>query len=146
MTTIIDLNSLLSQMEPVLNQGTYVYVRSKGALPVDRSKIVVSIREAEGMSLIMEESFAESEGFEPVFRCAWITLHANSDLAAIGFTAAFSAVLGQAGISCNVVAGINHDHIFVPSHQAALAMTELKASQEHHRRLITEAKRDTQQK
>jgi hypothetical protein len=144
MTAITDLNSLLSQMEPVLNQGTYVYVRSKGALPIDHSKIVASIREAEGTSLILEESFAKSEGLEPVFKCAWITLYVNSDLAAIGFTAAFSAVLGNVGISCNVVAGINHDHIFVPSHQAGLAMIELKATQEHHRRLITEHQNNPQ--
>ena len=45
-------------MEPVLNDGTYVYVRSKGALLADHSKIVASIREAEGTSLIVEESFA----------------------------------------------------------------------------------------
>lgn len=146
MTKIVELNALLSQMEPVLNPGTYVYVRSKGALPVDHSKIVASIREAEGTSLILEESFAESEGLEPVFKCAWITLYVNSDLAAIGFTAAFSAVLGKAGISCNVVAGINHDHIFVPIHQAGLAMTELKASQEHHRRLVTEHQSNAQRK
>ena len=146
MTTIADLNSLLGQMEPVLNQGTYVYVRIKGALPVDNSKIDSFIREGEETSLIVEESFAESEGLEPAFKCAWITLYVNSDLAAIGFTAAFSAVLGKAGISCNVVAGINHDHIFVPSHQADLAMTELKASQEHHRRLITELQHDTRRK
>ena len=131
-------------MEPVLNDGTYVYVMSKGALPLDHPKIVASIREAEGMSLIVEESIAESEGLEPVFKCAWITLNVNSDLAAIGFTAAFSAVLGKAGVSCNVVAGINHDHIFVPSHQAALAMSELKALKEHHRRLLMEPERDVQ--
>ena len=146
MHPITDLNSLLSCMKPVLNDGTYVYVRSKGALLADHSKIVASIREAEGTSLIVEESFAESEGLEPVFKCAWITLYAISDLAAIGFTAAFSAVLGKAGISCNVVAGINHDHLFVPSHQAALAMTELKALQEQHRRLLMEPNRDTQRK
>ena len=146
MTTITELNALLSRMEPVLNEGTYVYVMSNGTLPLDHSKIVASIREAEGTSLILEESFAESEGLEPVFKCAWITLNVNSDFAAIGFTAAFSAVLGKAGVSCNVVAGINHDHIFVPSHQAALAMSELKALQEYHRRLLMEPQSDAQRK
>lgn len=146
MTTITDLNALLSRLEPVLNEGTYVYVISNGALPIDHSKIVASIREAEGISLIVEESLAESEGLEPVFKCAWITLNVNSDFAALGFTAAFSAVLGRAGVSCNVVAGINHDHIFVPSHQAALAMSELKALQENHRKLLLDPRCDTQRK
>ena len=146
MTTITDLNALLSRMDPVLNEGTYVYVMSNGALPLDHSKIVASIREAEGMSLIVEESIAESEGLEPDFKCAWITLKINSDLAAIGFTAAFSAVLGKAGVSCNVIAGINHDHLFVPSHQADLAMSELKALQEHHHRLLMEPQLDARRK
>ena len=146
MTTITDLDALLSKMEPVLNEGTYVYVMSKGALPIDHSRIVASIREAEGISLIVEESFAESEELAPVLKCAWITLNVNSDCAAIGFTAAFSAALGKAGVSCNVVAGINHDHIFVPIHQAALAMSELTALQEQHRRLLMEPNRDTQRK
>ena len=82
-------------MEPVLNDGTYLYVRSKVESAIDLSKIVASIREAEGTSLIVEESFAESEGLKPIFKCVWITLHVNSDLSAIGFTSAFSAVLGS---------------------------------------------------
>ena len=146
MHPITDLNSLLSCMEPVLNDGTYVYVRSKGALLADHSKIVASIREAEGTSLIVEESFAESEGLEPVFKCAWITLNVNSDVEAIGFTAAFSAVLGKAGVGCNVVAGINHDHIFVPRHLADLAMSELMALQEYHRKFLSDPQVVTQRK
>lgn len=57
------------------------------------------------------------------------TLSVNSDLEAIGLTAASSAALGKAGISCNVVAGVNHDHIFVPIEQAGLAMQVLRALQ-----------------
>lgn len=37
---------------------------------------------------------------------------------------------GGAGISCNVVAGTNHDHIFVPVSQATAAMKVLHAIQE----------------
>ncbi|MDO4640652.1 MAG: ACT domain-containing protein [Neisseria sp.] len=38
-------------------------------------------------------------------------------------------MLGQAGISCNVVAGNYHDHIFVPYEQAAQAMQVLQGLQ-----------------
>ena len=40
-----------------------------------------------------------------LFRAAWISLTVHSDLEAVGLTAAFSTALGQAGVSCNVVAG-----------------------------------------
>jgi hypothetical protein len=60
-----------------------------------------------------------------LFRAAWITLMVHSDLEAVGLTAAFAHALGQAGISCNVVAGAYHDHIFVPFEQALPAMDAL---------------------
>ena len=34
---------------------------------------------------------------------------------------------GRAGISCNVVAGVHHDHLFVPVEQARQAMDALHA-------------------
>lgn len=64
-----------------------------------------------------------------LFRAAWITLTVHSDLQAVGFTAAFAGALGRAGISCNVVAGAFHDHIFVPVEQAQEALAALKALQ-----------------
>jgi hypothetical protein len=91
--------------------------------------VVAFIRETEGLSLVVEESFALEQGLEPEFRCAWITLNVNSDLAAVGLTAAFATALGRVGVSCNVVAGLSHDHIFVPVDQAQLAMFELRALQ-----------------
>jgi hypothetical protein len=54
----------------------------------------------------------------------------NSDLQSVGLTAAFATALGEAGISCNVVAGHHHDHIFVPLALATKAMVELRKLQE----------------
>jgi hypothetical protein len=51
----------------------------------------------------------------------------HSDLATVGLTAEFSRALGQVGISCNVVAGVRHDHLFVPVEQAQRAMDALHA-------------------
>lgn len=56
----------------------------------------------------------------------------HSDLQAVGLTAAFAAALGRDAISCNVVAGHSHDHIFVPWEQASVAMSALQALQEGH--------------
>jgi len=44
---------------------------------------------------------------------ARISLTVHSDLAAVGLTAAFAGALGREGISCNVIAGYHHDHLFV---------------------------------
>ena len=44
---------------------------------------------------------------------ARLSLTVHSDLAAVGLTAAFATALGAEGISCNVIAGYHHDHLFV---------------------------------
>jgi hypothetical protein len=118
-------------MSPQLREGIYVYVQCNGEVPnLNDSRIVASVREPEGFSLIVEDSYATEKGLQPSIECAWITLNVNSDLAAVGLTAVFATTLAKSGISCNVVAGLNHDHIFVPFHQAALALQELQALQQ----------------
>ena len=47
------------------------------------------------------------------FVAAWITLTINSSLESVGLTSSFSNALARQGISCNVIAGYYHDHIFV---------------------------------
>lgn len=117
-------------MEPVLNPGAYAFATLPAGTSVHPSRVISSIREPEGMSVVMELDVAREEGITPLFVCAWITLTVHSDLQAVGLTAAFAGALGNAGISCNVVAGAFHDHIFVPEHQAEQAMTVLRGLQQ----------------
>ena len=56
------------------------------------------------------------------FISAWITLDIESTLDSVGLTSSFSKKLKKAGISCNVVAGYHHDHIFVPYQERLKAM------------------------
>lgn len=134
MQAITDLATLLRQLQPVHNPGVYVFVQANGFTGVDAADIVASVREPEGLSLIVAEPVAAAHGLRPALRCAWITLHVPSDLQAIGLTAAFATALADAGIGCNVVAGLHHDHIFVPEQQAVRAMATLQALQATHAR------------
>jgi uncharacterized protein len=90
---------------------------------------VATVAEAEGLTLVLPEEQAVNAGLPVLFRSAWITLTVHSDLQAVGLTAAFASALGKAGISCNVVAGAFHDHIFVPVEQAQQALAALQSLQ-----------------
>ena len=125
MNPVSDLSVLLKTLEPVLNPGVFVYASVKEGHAIDPAVIVASIREPEGLSVVTSEADAELAGLNVLFRCAWITLTVNSALDAVGLTAAFASALGRSGISCNVVAGAYHDHIFVPVASAQKAMQVL---------------------
>ena len=126
---IVDLHTLLRTMQPILNPGIYVFASVPADHQLPAHAIVASIRESEGLSVVMEESAARESRLTPSFRCAWITLSVNSDLQAVGLTASFASALAQAGLSCNVVAGVYHDHLFVPVEQANSAMEVLRKLQ-----------------
>ena len=126
---IRDLDLLLAGMRPSLQPGRYAFATLPPGQAVDPASIVASIREAEGLSVVVAETDALALGLPIAFTAAWITLEVHSDLAAVGLTAAFSQALAQAGIGCNVVAGTVHDHIFVPVDQADEAMAVLQALQ-----------------
>jgi hypothetical protein len=130
MQAISDLQVLLSQLQPVLNPGRYAFVTAPRDGIVDPALVVASVREPEGLSLIVAEETAHELGWPVAMTTAWITLTVHSDLAAVGLTAAFAGALGRAGISCNVVAGVHHDHLFVPCERARHAMDTLRALQQ----------------
>lgn len=133
MPAIADLDELLRCMEPVLNAGRYAFATLPAGKEIDASRILSSMREPEGLSVVVELEVARREGLTPLFVCSWITLTVHSDLQAVGLTAAFARALGHAGISCNVVAGACHDHVFVPEHQADAAMAALQRLQQDSR-------------
>jgi hypothetical protein len=122
-----NLQQLLMHMEPVQQPGSYVFVTIPSLDNDYASASVMTFREAEGYTLILEKSMADREGLVYGFVAAWITLTVHSALDAVGLTAAFSGALANAGISCNVVAGYYHDHIFVPESSAGKAMAVLQS-------------------
>lgn len=123
---INNLNELIRSMTPALNEGVYYFATlptTEILLPMN--KLIATIYEPEGLSVVVSEETVHEYQLEAQFKCAWITLTVHSDLAAVGLTAAFATALGKAEISCNVVAGNFHDHIFVPYEKAELAMQTL---------------------
>ncbi|MFT3898038.1 MAG: ACT domain-containing protein [Thermomonas sp.] len=127
MQAITNLKELLIHMQPELNPGRYAFVALPSGYSLDPDHVLASVREPEGLSVVLREHIALELGLPVAFIAAWITLSVHSDLAAVGLTAAFSQALGRAGISCNVVAGVHHDHVFVPVGQAQAAMDALRA-------------------
>ncbi|WP_407316059.1 ACT domain-containing protein [Pseudomonas sp. nanlin1] len=121
------LAHLLEHMSPQLNPGEYVFSTVSDPSVLDPHQLISSIREAEGLSVIVEHGYAEQLGLPFDYVAAWITLNVHSALSAVGLTAAFASALGQAQISCNVVAGHYHDHIFVAKADATRAMEVLKS-------------------
>ena len=104
----------MTTLLPVLRPGVYAFC----ALPPDRAvdfPVVGTFREDEGPTVIVEEAVASAHGLDVVFRAAWVTLGVNSDLYAVGLTAMVARALADAGIACNVVAAVRHDHLFVPA-------------------------------
>lgn len=117
-----DLQVLLATMEPVLFPEPYGIAVQTVALPFQP---FATVAEEEGVTVVGLLSDVRAAGMlsEPWAR---ISLTVHSDLAAVGLTAAFAAALGQAGISCNVIAGYHHDHLFVQWDRREDAMAALR--------------------
>ncbi|MFB4426749.1 ACT domain-containing protein [Streptomyces sp. QL37] len=127
MTGERDLRTLLRGLRPELRPGRYVYTTLPGGEAPTGVTPVVTVTEREGLTLVVPEAQAEESGLPYHFVAAWITLRVHSALDAVGLTAAVSLALTDEGVSCNVVAGFHHDHLFVPYERAADAVRALEA-------------------
>ena len=126
---VSDLAVLLASMRPELHAGAWAWCTLPPGTEAGGVEAVATMREGEGLSMVVAEADALARGWPIAFLSAWITLSVHSDLAAVGLTAAFARALGDAGIACNVIAGVHHDHLFVPVDRAADAMAALRALQ-----------------
>ncbi len=125
MTGETNLDTLINQMQPKLNEGEYVFVSVPKKNMIPRELCICEMVEKEGITLVLPKQEAEKHDLSYDFVCAWITLNIHSSLEAVGLTAAFSTELAKNNISCNVVAGYYHDHIFVDIHDKNNALDVL---------------------
>jgi hypothetical protein len=126
---VTNLAELLQSLRPALNEGVYVFASVSPDTDTRSLEPIATFREAEGLTLIVEEERARKAGLPVLFRAAWITLTVHSDLQAVGLTAAVASALAQAHISCNVVAAAFHDHLFVPAESGDEALAVLQRLQ-----------------
>lgn len=117
---------LLADLRPELHPGAYVFTTMPGAPPAGLHP-VATVAEREGLTLVLERAEADAAGLPYDHVSAWVTLRVHSALDAVGLTAAVSGRLADAGLSCNVIAGYHHDHLFVPHDRAAEALRLLGA-------------------
>lgn len=101
----------MKQKKVNLHKGEYVFCFIN---EININNIICSFKEPKGYSIIISKEDAIKNNLQFYFVSAWITLEIDSTLDSVGLTSAFSKKLTKAGISCNVVAAYNHDHIFVP--------------------------------
>lgn len=118
--SVTDLKALLMGLDPSLSQRAWAFQPLVDPRFIPDTAFAL-IREDEGACCILP---AEAAGAD-ARRFAKITLRVHSDLEAVGLTAAVANALAMAGIACNLVAGINHDHLFVPWEQRDKAMARL---------------------
>jgi hypothetical protein len=122
-----NLRSLLDGLDPLVRPGRYVFSTIPGGELPAGAPVAASIREAEGLTVVLEQRDADAHGLAYDFVAGWITLRVHSALDAVGLTAAVAAALTRAGISANVLAGYYHDHVLVPVDRVEDAMAALRA-------------------
>ena len=110
----LDLQTLMASLTTKLVDGLYVFVTlTDTAVPAGLKPRMV-FEEAEGTTLIILKSEAETRGLAFEFPCRMITLNVHSSLEAVGFIARIATELAKHDMGVNPVSGFFHDHLFVP--------------------------------
>ena len=122
----MNLQKLLTALNPELNPGEFVFCLVESLEKAFSLEPLCSFQEKEGITVILPRAKADESGMSYSLIFAWITLTVHSSLEGVGLTAAVSRALAEAGISCNMVAAFHHDHLFVPLKDADRAMKVLR--------------------
>lgn len=135
MQGLTDLRQLLQCLAPSIDHELYRFCCTAQFDSTWAEQAFACVRESQGWTYVLPErllpaSFDNDDvrqhGVVSDTTYRRITLEVHSSLDAVGLTAAVSTALATHNISCNMLAGFYHDHLFVPAPQAdeALALLE----------------------
>lgn len=127
MTGEINLNKMLQQLAPRLDEAQFVFCSVPMVQAEDLADQAAGwFIEREGVTLILKKSLADSRKLDygPVFRKITLTVH--SSLTAVGLIAEVTGALARAGLSVNVISAYYHDHLFLENDTADQALNILK--------------------
>ena len=114
-----DLDTLLRSMKPEMQEVIFVFCTLPEGREISANlKPVHIFHEREGTAFVVRREEAEAAGLPYQFASRLITLTVHSSLEAVGFLAAVTAALAEAGISVNAVSAFYHDHLLVPVDRA----------------------------
>jgi hypothetical protein len=123
----LELDALLKNMKPELHPDLFVFCTIAPGEPMPAPiRPLLTFREREGTTLVIRREEAERAGLRHAYASRLITLTVHSALDAVGFLAAITTRLAEAGISVNAVSAFHHDHLLVPADRADQAMAVLR--------------------
>ncbi len=120
-----DLQTMLDSLDVERRPGTFTFVALEAPTPELLAAAHATVDEGDTTTLVLPVEDARRCGLDVVVEMVWLSLTVQSSLEAVGLTAAFATILGDEGISCNVLAGYHHDHILVPIDRADDAVVAL---------------------
>lgn len=123
-----DLDKMLATLDVERRPGVFTYVAVEVPTPGLLAAAHGMVKEGTLTTLVLPVESARRAGLPVVVEMAWLSLTVQSSLEAVGLTAAFSGLLADQDISCNVLAGYHHDHLLVPLDRADDAILALRVS------------------
>lgn len=120
-----DLDQLIANMQPILSTEIYRFAILPIGEDISHLRPLMQFHEEEGLTAIIRQDLVDKYKIPAIYPCRQITLAIHSALDAVGFLDVITRTLAGRGISCNVVSGFTHDHLFVPVDQAGTAYEAL---------------------